>query len=81
MIELKTPDGTLKWKLGKHIKGDEAAVTAFRQPREGEFGAAPGVSAARAHKRKDSFLHLAQTVWPTHSVVRDTDDQGAHPIG
>ena len=29
MIELNTPDGMLKWKSGKHIKGDDAAVTAL----------------------------------------------------
>ncbi|MBT9586793.1 hypothetical protein IV102_25845 [bacterium] len=73
MIELNTPDGMLKWKSGKHIKGDDAAVTAFRQPREGQFGAPPGVAAAYAHKRKDSFLHLAKTIWPDHKVIKDTE--------
>lgn len=73
MIELKTANGTIKWKAGKHLKGDEAALEAFRQPRVGEFGSAPGVSSERAHKRRDSFLHLAQTIWPSFEVVKDTE--------
>ena len=73
MIELKTADGTIKWKAGKHLKGDESALEIFRQPRAGEFGRAPGVSSDLAHRRRDSFLHLAQTIWPNFEVVKDTD--------
>lgn len=73
MIELKTTDGTIKWKAGKHLKGDEEALEIFRQPRPGEFGKAPGLSSERAHRRRDSFLHLAQTIWPNFEVVKDTE--------
>lgn len=73
MIELTTPDGTLKWKSGKLLKGDEAALKVIRQPRAGRFGAVPGLSAERAHKRKDSFLHLVRTIWPNYRLIKDTD--------
>lgn len=75
MIELNTPDGTIKWKLGKHLKGDDTALAAFRRPRAGTFGREPGLPAERAHRRRDSFLHLAQTIWPNFEVVKDT-----HPL-
>ncbi len=73
MIELKTTNGTIKWKAGKHLKGDEAALEIFRQARPGEFGQAPGVTFGLAHRRRDSFLHLAQTIWPNFEVVKDTE--------
>jgi hypothetical protein len=76
MIELTTPDGTIKWKLGKHLKGDEAALEAYRRPRPGSFGRPPGLSCERAHRRRDSFLELALIVWPNFQVVRDTDPVG-----
>ena len=75
MIELKTPDGTIKWKEGKHLKGDDSALDVFRRPRPGVFGRAPGLPSERAHRRRDSFLALAQIIWPNFEVVRDT-----HPI-
>lgn len=76
MIELSTPDGNIKWKLGKHLKGDEAALEAYRRRRPGYFGRPPGLSCERAHRRRDSFLALAQMVWPSFQVVRDTDSVG-----
>lgn len=75
MIELKTPDGTIKWKLGKRLKGDDSALLVFRLPRPGVFGRDPGLPCDRAHRRRDSFMHLVQTIWPSFEVVRDT-----HPM-
>ena len=73
MLEISTPEGKIQWKLGKHIKGDEAAVQAFKQPRDGRFGDEPGLKAVRAHRRRDAFLDLAGTIWPTFKITRDTD--------
>ncbi len=73
MLEILTPEGKIQWKLGKHIKGDEAAVTTFKLPRDGRFGEAPALKAARAHRRRDAFLDLAGTIWPTFKITRDTE--------
>lgn len=73
MIELKTADGTLKWKMGKKLKGDETALEVFRRPRSGVFGAAPGLPSIKAHRQRESFLHLARTIWPDYQMVVDTE--------
>ncbi|MFN8610867.1 MAG: hypothetical protein U0931_25215 [Vulcanimicrobiota bacterium] len=75
MIELKTPDGIIKWKLGKLVKGDKSALEVFQRPRPGSFGRAPGLPSEKAHRRRDSFLQLVGTIWPDFEVIRDTDPQ------
>jgi len=78
MLEISTPEGKIQWKMGKHIKGDEAAVSIFKLPRDGKFGEAPGLISAKAHRRRDAFLDLAGTIWPTFKITRDTDTVGSH---
>ena len=74
MIKLKTPDGNILWKQGKHVRGDDSALAVYRSPRPGVFGSAPGLPCERAHRRRDSFLHLIRTIWPNFEMVRETTE-------
>ena len=73
MVEIDTPDGLIKWAPNKVPSGAVRALRALAAPRVGHFGLMPEqVPFDQATGRKDSFLHLEATVWPTYRIISDT---------
>ncbi len=75
LIEIETPDGRLRFRRGRAIKGDPVALQRLNEPRPGFFGAIPGCRYNMVRHRKDSFIHLVSVIWPNYTVVKDTEPE------
>lgn len=72
-IKIETPVGVVCWAPGGSLQGGVKALNKLRSPLPGRFGLMPDqVPFDQALARKDSFLHLVATIWPTYQIVTDT---------
>ena len=73
MLKLSTPAGVVTWENGQ-VSGDARALVEIHAPRPGDFGLMPDqVGYRSALQRADSFQHLARSIWPSATVLVDTE--------